>query len=446
MTVNCLPGYTVNAVAFQFSQNVSCTNGQFPATICSKTPCNDPLEIPNGYWFHATKQSNFVENEVVSYRCDRCHRMVTTHSDYHRQHKNIECKNGNFSSNIECLPLLCGSAPRIQNGKAIQKSVTCGEKIEYQCNEGYEGYDGNGNLGSPSAVCLADSGQDSSDSDGFHGFFGNVVGYCKPRTCGRDQIPINSNSWGGVFVPKDQSTKVFYENGYHNFQTSRIFQNKTTYDVGDSILFECFDEFTAVYDDLNGTNSIWPDELDKIAASKDQTRLAILHPELDTNEIIYSSSNSSNLDQLLFSNGKLRSVCQIDGTWSKPTHSCECDREYQELMNERQIQWQHQRTVVCMGEKPVLKSQLLRKAVEKVINSGQDVIASQVEVNPVSTDFNAIQTTDKPVDTTIDNSIDCRSYSKKGRSHCVPSHSNSASTPILLTSSICIFLCITIIF
>ena len=58
-------------------------------------------------------------------------------------------------------------------------------------------------------------------------------------------------------------------------------------------------------------------------------------------------------------------MCQTDGTWSVPSHKCTCDTEFAELKAQVETQWIDQRTVVCLGETPVLKSEFFDKIVEK---------------------------------------------------------------------------------
>ena len=126
--INCQAGFTVNAVQSKNSQNVTCGNGIFPLTTCAKTPCNPPVEIANGYWYHESKNSGFVEDDVVTYRCNRCFRMVATHQTFHRQHKPQQCTGGVFPSPpIICKPLFCGNAPFLQNARVEQKAAT----VEY---------------------------------------------------------------------------------------------------------------------------------------------------------------------------------------------------------------------------------------------------------------------------------------------------------------------------
>ena len=159
--------------------------------------------------------------------------------------------------------------------------MTCGEQLEYTCDDGYYGVKtvetGESQsveiFETPDVTCLA-SGDDDQFDEGFHGFYGRVSGFCKPNTCSRDAIQVFDNSWQAVFVEGSLDENEFFEDRYVDFSTSRDFQWKSGFDVGDIAVHECFDDFSAVYDD-GGENSGGLVEIDQVAAKKDEGRLEL---------------------------------------------------------------------------------------------------------------------------------------------------------------------------
>ena len=359
--LECAAGYSFNGTQFPERK---CENLKFPVTNCELITCTPP-PLENGYFCDDKNpdKKSFVPGDSVTYRCNRCFalRYLKPTEDTrkytwsgHKQHKSINCTGSSFPPhNLVCEPLMCGNPPVVINGQPKNTTALCGQSIEYECDRGFT-------PPAPiTAKCGADSNDDISDGD-YHGFFSLPSGACRPASCTKESLPKMDNSWQPVMLPAGFESNSFYGSEYRNGFPNFNYQSEAVYKTGDVAIFECYEDFIPAHEDDFFSNLPPGYELD-IAASK--ITIGLAHPlDLDTDALIAKKWSNENKN-LLFREGKLRSICQIDGTWSKPTHKCKCISEYKKCLAQKKQLWFDEREMVCANGEAISRTEYNSKII-----------------------------------------------------------------------------------
>jgi hypothetical protein len=210
------------------------------------------------------------------------------------------------------------------NGDVVEKAG-CGERLMYDCVEGYEPKDGV----QPYSDCTDQDPSLDVDGTGVNGFFSKVVGTCVPivKKCKREDLVTPENAWNPVFFRNTADNlwgNCHDEYHYHHLSAQRAeFQRRQLFNSGDRAVFECLDDFSAIKnkDFFYQTRDVREDE-SCAAGNKnewDECRVkqtgTLLNDNEEDNDIAITTNND-----------KLIARC-VDGEWVYPSHSCVCAEE-----------------------------------------------------------------------------------------------------------------------
>lgn len=299
---------------------------------CSPAECGCP-EKENGYCYvkdNPTK-SDFDNGDQVICRCNE--EMVNVGADQDLPFDTRTCNDGAWTAiTSKCEPLFCANPPDILDGTTIIAIPTgsawkanVGERITYQCAEGFE----NAQDEAPFAECCRKDEAElrNTDDAGQLGFFCPPVGTCRrvTKTCPAIE-EAEANAWMPVYIEGSVGlADQCHNNDVYGVATGAAitFAQTGPFQEGTKAVFECYDDFTAymrddfllrthdVNEDINCANG------NKAANAECRT---------DETAERYAKRATDNTYAVALNNGKVIRRC-VDGEWLVASHECVCAEE-----------------------------------------------------------------------------------------------------------------------
>ncbi|XP_015258797.1 PREDICTED: sushi, von Willebrand factor type A, EGF and pentraxin domain-containing protein 1 isoform X1 [Cyprinodon variegatus] len=279
---SCFPGFQLVG-----QDHITCEESGWSSAVpmCVPSDCGLPPHIDFGDYVRVTKLDgtsedtisaspsglNFLYGTMIEYHC---------HPGYNiSSHTRLLCKeDGDWNGTApSCIPAECETPPKPEHGFLNSIEAPVGSAVSYSCEEGYE------LVGEPERHCV--SGQLWTPFE---------APVCRPVTCGDPGAVANCTIHGRDFV---------YPEVLH---------------------FECHPGFV-----LKGTDTIACQADGKWNGQKPRCELVSCGPPtvpsditVEGKEYTYNKQIELRCQPGFILNGKSRSVCQADGSWSHGHPSC----------------------------------------------------------------------------------------------------------------------------
>ncbi|XP_039184110.1 complement factor H-like isoform X2 [Crotalus tigris] len=124
----CVSGFKVSQI-----NTVTCENKKWSELpVCKEKSCGPPPEIHNAS-LQQEDREEYDPGEIINYKCNR--------GFYAEGNASKTCSKGEWMGSFTCVDATCPEPPTVENAEIEEdtmKKYVHGEKINYQCNDGFE--------------------------------------------------------------------------------------------------------------------------------------------------------------------------------------------------------------------------------------------------------------------------------------------------------------------